>query len=122
LTEQSIQALARRFGAGRLFSVPANTANAQHIEEVIGLEQTSRLVEEFGGNHCYLPGLDRPRNGGVPLAKVRKTLHLSAFQQSRRLGCSVRTIFDKRRQIREEGDKVSCGKPNRSVSVGKAAL
>lgn len=117
LKPQSVQALSNAFGAGRDFSVPGNTANATHIEEVIGLEQTSRLIDEFGGGTVYLPGDGDNRPKNVSTKQVEKLGSMSALEQSRRLGCSVRNVFHKRKQIREQGDKVSCEKPNQSGTV-----
>jgi hypothetical protein len=102
LDPESISILAQAFGPGRTIWIPDSTAAAQRYEILIGLEQTSRLIENFGGNPVYLPGL-RPPDGrarGPSLREVeRLSRKLSAAAIAQRFGCSARTIYNKRAKL-----------------------
>lgn len=108
LEAESIAILVAYFGPGISIRVPWTTANASHLEILIGLEQSARLVEEFGGSSVYLPGIPhRKGRGGKDLppslrevAKLSRTL--TARQIARRFGCSARTIYNKRARLKEK--------------------
>jgi len=111
LKPESIALLAAVWGPGRTIRIPSTTANAEHFEIVIGLEQTTRLVEAFGGDTVYLPGV-KPRpvsrfgcDKPPSLPEVRELSNgsnrLSAAKIAAKYGCSARTIYGKRKRIRE---------------------
>lgn len=103
LTPEEVSLLAAVFGAGQLLYVPSTTANAAHLEVILGLPATSNLVNNMGGNFVYLPGCKRPTgHAREPSLKMVKVLSLTASARTiaRQFHCSVRTIYDKRREIR----------------------
>ena len=107
LKPESVQALASVYGAGRTVRVPSTTANASHFEIVIGLEQTNRLVDAFGGNTVYLPGVKpRPTKYGYEKPPTLREVHeltrlgLSAAKIAMRFGCSNRAVYYKRRRLK----------------------
>lgn len=114
---ESIAILTAYYGAGISLRIPWTTANAAHLEILIGLEQTSRLVQEFGGTSVYLPGVP-PRkslgNKDLPpsLSEVnRLSAKLTAAQIAKRFGCSVRSVFSKRARIKARShERTSKGK------------
>lgn len=109
LQPDSIAILVEFFGAGRAIAVPTTTGspNALRFEVLIGIEQTARMVEEFGGENLYLPGL-KPRSllGKPTLAQVKKlSVNQSATEIALRFGVSVRTIYKRREQLRAQHEK-----------------
>lgn len=107
LTAESVELLAATLGPGRNIYVPNSTANADHFAIVIGAEQTSRLVEYFGGGRVYLPGLALPdgKRRGPSLDEVRRLVKLgrSTREIAAQFAVSDRSVAYKRRRI--EGEK-----------------
>jgi hypothetical protein len=115
LKPESVRLLGDVFGVGRTIFIPSSTANAEHFAIVIGAEQTSRLVEAFGGDSIYLPGV-KPRpavkfgyDKPPSLPEVRELSNgpkrLSAAKIAALFGCSDRTIKNKRQRIRRLMEK-----------------
>lgn len=110
LAQESIGILVAYFGAGVSVAIPKTTGNAAHLEVLIGMEQTARLVEEFGGASVYLPGVaPRKSSGGKDLppslAEVKRlSKRLTANEIALQFGCSARTIYSKRARIKK-GEK-----------------
>lgn len=106
LEPESIGILVAAYGAGISIRVPWTTANAAHFEILIGLEQTARLVEEFGGGSVYLPGVRARRGLGgkdLPpsLSEVKRlSKSMKAADIAKRFGCSVRSIYSKRARLK----------------------
>jgi hypothetical protein len=103
LTDEELRLLTACYGAGQRLYVPQTTACAPHLEIILGLAATSRLIHTLGGCYVYLPGLKRPdgnrREPSLVLVKqLSKTM--SAPEIARRFHVSVRTIFHKRTEIR----------------------
>lgn len=98
--------MAQVYGAGQLLFVPSSTANAAHLEVILGLVATSSLVETFGGNYLYIPGLRRPdgQRREPNLVAVKRLSSgpkaLSAAAIARMFRVSIRTIYHKRAEIR----------------------
>lgn len=110
ISPDAIRILAGVFGAGRSLRVPRSTAHAERFEILIGLADTSALVQAFGGTTIYLPGLPPPdgRRRGPTLAELEKIdasrPRPSARVIAGRFGCSVRIIHSKRATIRKRKD------------------
>lgn len=115
LSAEAVRILAGYFGAGRKLHVPGSTANAKHLEILIGLPETVALVDAFGGGTVYLPGLPPPdgRRRSPTLRQLQaldaQKPILSARAIASRFGCSVRSIHHKReriRKLRREGKSI----------------
>lgn len=107
LSPESIAILRAYFGPGISIRVPWTTANAAHLEVLIGMEQTARLVDEFGGASVYLPGVPpRKQAGGRDLPPSleevkRLSKRLTAKEIAIRFGCSARSVYSKRARLKE---------------------
>lgn len=109
LSAKSLRVLADAFGAGFELKVPLSTAHADHIALWIGAAETTTLVAEFGGTKVYIPGVaKRPRGQfGSDLEPSLAEVHrltkakTSARVIARKHGCSRRTIYNKRKRIRD---------------------
>lgn len=106
LEAQSIAILTAYFGGGQSIRVPWTTANAAHLEVLIGMEQTARLVDEFGGSSVYLP-IPAPRkhqgSKALPpsLEEVKRlSKSMTARQIAIQFGCSARSIYHKRARLK----------------------
>jgi hypothetical protein len=106
LEPDDVALLVQCFGAGQLLYVPSSTANARHLEVILGLTATTALINALGGNNVYLPGLKRsdgrPRAPSLALVKALSQpgpRRLSAAAIARRFHVSLRTIMHKRKEI-----------------------
>lgn len=104
LLPESIVILASVYGAGRSIWIPHSTAHAERFEVLLGMPETKKLVDAFGGNPVYLPGL--PKGDGKPrgptLPEVERLSEtMSAAKIAGLYGCSTRTIYNKRERIRQ---------------------
>lgn len=86
--------------------VPETTANADHLAEVVGLAETSALVDAFGGGTVYLPSLEARPKGKAQAPTVAQVVRLTAKGLSaaiiaRRYGCTKRAVYHKRARARE---------------------
>lgn len=107
LTTEEIGILAQCYGAGQRLYVPSSTANARHLEVLLGLVATSRLVHALGGNYVYLPGLKRPdghpREPSLTLVKRLSAPgpnRMSAIAIARKHHVSVRSVYGKKAEIK----------------------
>ena len=107
LSAEAISILAQAFGAGRTIRIPRSTAHAQRFEVLIGIAETSALIDAFGGGAVYLPGLPRPTGKPIPSlsnARVKRLSDkgMSASKIAKLYGCSARTIYNRRASIKRE--------------------
>jgi hypothetical protein len=110
LPAETIGILAQIFGAGRSIRVPTSTAHpaAKRFEVLIGIGDTAALIRAFGGCTVYLPGLPAPDGKPRPptLRQVRRlSKTMSARKIADRFGCSVRSIYLKRKRLRDQTTK-----------------
>jgi DNA-binding NarL/FixJ family response regulator len=105
----TVRKLAEEFGAGTAMFIPATTANADHIARLVGLAETSALVEAFGGGTVYIPALERrPRGRELPptLSEVARLTKRgwSARKIAEKHGCTRRTVYGKRARIKQQAE------------------
>ncbi len=108
LEPESIGILAGYFGAGKAIWIPETSAapRADALAILIGLEQTSRLIDAFGGGTVYLPGLT-PKSQAIPGLTPKRVAKLTASGKSAAAiahahGCSVRTVLARRAALKAE--------------------
>lgn len=101
LDEVDALALARIAGGTRLH-IPRGR-RGDGFERLVGRQLAERLIDLFGGSSIYVPRLEQSKR--VKLSRVIRLTRNGhgANAIARRLGCSVRVVYRKRADARDQG-------------------